>query len=90
MYHYPNNSDNTVAEFTGENANLFACYVKEFLKIKQTASGFPPDCTDREKYVSDYFENEGIQLDPEEIEYNNGQRSCAKLFLCALFGKFGQ
>ena len=54
VYHYPGNSDNTLDEFTGENANLFSSYVKEFLKIKQAASGYPTECVDRDKYISDY------------------------------------
>ena len=69
---------------------LFKEYVDTFLKIKQEASGYPPDCvTDEQKqrYIDDYYEHEGIRLDPEKIEYNPGLRYLAKLVLNSLWGK---
>ena len=69
---------------------LFKEYVNTFLKIKQQASGYPPWCvTDEQKqrYVDDYYEHEGIRLDPNEIEYNSGLRYLAKLMLNSLWGK---
>ena len=70
---------------------LFKEYVNTFLKIKQEASGYPSDCvTDEQKqrYVEDYYEHEGIRLDPNEIEYNPGLRYLAKLMLNSLWGKY--
>ena len=70
---------------------LFKEYVNTFLKIKQEASGYPPDCvTDEQKqrYIDDYYEHEGIRLDPEKIEYNPGLRYLAKLILNSLWGKW--
>ena len=70
---------------------LFKEYVNTFLKTKQEASGYPPDCvTDEQKqrYVEEYEQHEGIQLNPEEIEYNPGLRYLAKLVLNSLWGKY--
>ena len=70
---------------------LFKEYVDTFLKIKQEASGYPKDCvTDEQKqrYIDDYYEHEGIRLDPDKIEYNPGLRYLAKLVLNSLWGKY--
>ena len=77
---------------------FFSEYVNCFLKIKQEASGFPSYCYDSEelddekadKYVADYYRNEGIKLDNENIKYNPGLRTIAKNILNALWGKFAQ
>ena len=69
---------------------LFKEYVDTFLKIKQQASGYPKDCvTDEQKqrYIDDYYEHEGIRLDPDKIKYNPGLRYLAKLMLNSLWGK---
>ena len=70
---------------------LFKYYVDTFLKIKQEASGYPKDCvTDEQKqrYIDEYYEHEGIRLDPNKIEYNPGLRSLAKLALNSLWGMY--
>ena len=70
---------------------LFKEYVNTFLKIKQQASGYPSNCvTDEQKqrYIDDYYEHEGIRLDPNEIKYNPGLRYLAKLILNSLWGKY--
>ena len=80
VWHFPNHTD-----------QLFKEYVDTFLKIKQEASGYPKDCVTEEQkqaYVDEYYEHEGIRLDPEKIEYNPGLRSLAKLMLNSLWGKF--
>ena len=69
---------------------LFKDYVDTFLKIKQEASGYPKECvTDEQKqrYSDEYYEHEGIRLDPNKIEYNSGLRSLAKLALNSLWGR---
>ena len=68
---------------------LFSPYVNMFLKIKQEASGYPKHCvTDEQKqqYIDDYYEHEGIRLDPNKIVYNSGLRWLAKLMLNSLWG----
>ena len=62
-----------------------------FLKIKQEASGYPKDCvTDEQKqrYIEEYYQHEGIRLDPNKIEYNPGLRTLAKLALNSLWGMY--
>ena len=78
IWHFPNHTD-----------ELFKEYVNTFLKIKQEASGYPKDCVTEEQkqtYIDEYYEHEGIRLDPEKIEYNPGLRSLAKLMLNSLWG----
>lgn len=72
---------------------LFASFINKFLKIKQEASGWPTECQtqdDRDRYIENYFEREGIQLDSDRITKNPGLRSLAKLMLNSFWGKFGQ
>ena len=69
---------------------LFKDYVDTYLKIKQEASGYPKHCvTDEQKqrYIDEYYEHEGIRLDPNKIEYNSGLRALAKLALNSLWGR---
>ncbi|KAF4521060.1 hypothetical protein B566_EDAN008132 [Ephemera danica] len=68
---------------------VFFDYVNTFLKIKQQASGWPEWCVDeetKERYIQNYKETEGIELDRNEIEYNPGLRYIAKLCLNTTWG----
>ena len=70
---------------------LFSPYVNLYLKRKQEASGYPKHCvTDEQKqrYIDEYYEHEGIRLDPNKIEYNSGLRWLAKLMLNSLWGMY--
>ena len=70
---------------------LFSPYVNLYLKRKQEASGYPKHCvTDEQKqqYIDEYYEHEGIRLDPNNIEYNPGLRFLAKLMLNSLWGEY--
>lgn len=72
---------------------LFSEYVDAFLKMKAEASGYPDwvqTQADKEKYISDYLRDEGIQLDADKIESNPGLRTLAKALLNYLYGKFGE
>ena len=77
---------------------FFSEYVNCFWKIKQEASGFPSNCYTNgelddgkvDKYIDNYYHNEGIKLNKENIEYNPGLRTIAKNILNALWGKFAQ
>ena len=76
-----------------KSGGLFTDYINKFLKIKQQASGFPPDVNsmeEKQKYISSYWEYEGVELEENEIEKNSGLRSLAKLALNSFYGKFGQ
>lgn len=73
VWHFPNKSD-----------ELFRLYIDTFLKIKQESSGYPAWCQSNEeknRYIDDYFENEGILLDRHKIVKNPGLRAMAKLML---------
>ncbi|XP_054272648.1 uncharacterized protein LOC128992928 [Macrosteles quadrilineatus] len=78
---------------TYENGGLFTDFINKFLKMKQEASGFPSWCEtdeDKNKYIDDYFQKEGVQLEKDKIVKNGGLRSLAKLMLNSFWGKFGQ
>jgi hypothetical protein len=82
IFHYPETTK-----------DLFKDYVATFLKIKQEASGYPlwvKNETDKDKYINDYFHNQGIRMDKSKIVKNPGLREIAKLCLNSLWGKFGQ
>ena len=72
---------------------LFKEYIKKFLKIKQEASGYPDWVEtedDKDKYIRQYEERQGIKLHKPDIVKNPGLRAIAKLCLNSLWGKFGQ
>ena len=80
-----------VWHFSQTSDGLFADYINTFLKIKQEASGYPKGVTTEEqeqRYIEEYFEREGIRLDPDKIEYNPGLRALAKLMLNSFWGKY--
>ncbi|KAL2078838.1 hypothetical protein ACEWY4_024582 [Coilia grayii] len=73
-----------VWHFTQRSDTLFSGYVKTFLQYKQEASGYPAHAvTDDEKkaYIQDYFEKEGIRLNPDKICVNPAKRGINKLLL---------
>ena len=76
-----------------KTGGLFTGYIDHYLKTKMESSGYPSECrTDQEKeqFLAQVNEKEGIELDPTKMVYNNGIRSCSKLKLNILWGKFGQ
>ena len=83
-------SINEIHHFENTTTGIFRPYIKTFLKLKQEASGFPPGCKNKQKYIDDYYKKEGIKLDFEKIAYNPGLRTVAKLLLNSLWGKYGQ
>ena len=90
VYHW---EESTQYDPNTKVGGIFTQYVDTFLKIKQESSGWPAWCktqTDKDKYVHDYFEHEGIQLDPTKIKKNPGLRAMSKLQLNSFWGKYGQ
>ncbi|XP_061170591.1 uncharacterized protein LOC133179932 [Saccostrea echinata] len=82
-----------VWHFPESSTDLFRPYIDTFLKIKQEASGFPPECQTEEQqlnYIHQFLEKEGIRMDRLSIEKNPVRRTIAKLFLNCLWGKFAQ
>lgn len=68
-------------------------YINMFLKIKQEASGRPNWVKTEEdlaRYITMYEQKEGIRLDPDNIEYNPGLRSLAKLHLNSFLENSGR
>jgi hypothetical protein len=90
VWHFPNPKQYDRSTKTG---GLFAEYVNCFLKIKTEASGWPPGVVTEEqqdRYISDFFDCEGILLEKAKIKKNPGLRALAKLMLNSFWGKFGQ
>ncbi|KAK4874279.1 hypothetical protein RN001_013639 [Aquatica leii] len=76
-----------------KTGGLFTGYIDNFLKLKQENSGWPASCQNeiqKEKYIKDYFQKEGVQLRKEKICKNSGMRYISKLMLNSFWGKFGQ
>jgi len=72
------------------STQLFADYINTFLRLKQQADGWPREnMTEAEKdaYIEDYFNKEGVGLVKEEIKKNPGLRLVAKLMLNTFWGK---
>lgn len=68
---------------------LFKEYVNTFLKLKQEASGWRSwykTEDDKQKYIHQYHDKEGIMLDYKKIAYNPGLRALAKLMFNSFWG----
>ncbi|XP_041361018.1 uncharacterized protein LOC121377177 [Gigantopelta aegis] len=90
VYHWP---ETTQYNPTTRDGGLFAEYINTFLKLKQEASGWPEWCLtdeDKDQYIRQYRDKEGVQLDKDKITKNPGLRSLAKLCLNSFWGKYGQ
>lgn len=79
-----------IEQINGNKGGLFTEYVDTFLKIKQEYSGIPEDVSDIDKYIKEYFQKEGVQLDKSKILKNPSLRQFAKLCLNSFWGKFIQ
>lgn len=80
VYHFKKSSD-----------SLFRSYIDLFLKIKQESSGWPGNCVseeDKQAYVQQYLEKEGVSLDRTKILKNPGRRQVAKLALNSFWGRY--
>ena len=74
------------AQFDGKDpeTGLFTKYINAFLKLKQQASDWPSwvqTDADKDDYIRQYEEREGVKLDPDKIQKNPALRSLAKLCL---------
>jgi hypothetical protein len=80
-----------VYHFTKRSTQLFKGYINLFCKIKQESSGWPHNdmsCEQKQQYIDEYFQHEGIKLDKDAIKNNPGMRLTNKNLLNALWGKF--
>ena len=88
VWHYPCTSE---YDFDTKTGGLFTDYVNTFLKMKQEASGYPSNVVteqDKDEYIQQYYENEGVLLDKDNISSNPGMRAVAKLLLNSHWGRF--
>lgn len=66
-----------VWQFNEYDCTLFSDYVRDFLRLKIQATGFPKSLeTDeqRRQYLLDIYKHEGIWIEPEDIHKNEGLR----------------
>lgn len=80
-------------EYDGRDGGLFVSYINKFLKLKQEASDWPGWVhteEDKNKYIDDFEQKEGVRLDRNSIRKNPGFRSISKMMLNSFWGKFGQ
>jgi hypothetical protein len=74
-----------------KSGGLFTEYVNTFLKIKQQASGYPDWVKsegDKNKYINQYLDREGIQLEKDKINVNSGLKALSKLLLNSQWGRY--
>jgi G:T-mismatch repair DNA endonuclease (very short patch repair protein) len=74
-----------------KTGGIFTDYINMFLKLKQEASGYPSNVlneTDKDNYIKEYYEKEGIILDKSKIAHNSGLRNVMKLMLNSFWGRF--
>lgn len=73
-------------------SGIFSGYIDLFIKLKTNYSGFPSWCKtqrDKELFVKNFYEKEGVVLDINKISKNPGYRSLSKLLLNSLWGRLG-
>jgi hypothetical protein len=61
------------------------------LKIKQEASGYPAwveSEEEKDRYIQDYYDKEGIRLDKNNIKSNSGLKALSKLLLNSQWGRY--
>jgi len=90
MYEVWDYTEDSVYDPATKTGGLFTEYINKFLRLKQQADGWPSWVKteeDKERYIQEYEEKEGIKLDPTQIEKNSGLRSLAKLMLNSFWGK---
>ena len=89
VYHWKEKAQYCPIAKTG---GLFTGYVNLFLKLKTEATGYPDWCAtpqDKATFIENFYEKEGIRLDPDKMVYNSGLRAIAKAFLNNFWGRLG-
>jgi hypothetical protein len=76
----------SVYHFEERSDQLFKDYIRTFLRIKSISSGKPKDI---ERVIKQLKEKYEIDVKASDFKDNPSMRSLAKLFLNALWGKFG-
>jgi hypothetical protein len=81
-------SESMIYDPNTKSGGLWTPYVNFFLKEKQEASGYPAGCITEEQkdeYIKQYFDKEGILLDKEKIKFDPVRRTCAKIALNSIW-----
>jgi hypothetical protein len=81
IWHYPASTE-----------RLFQEYIDTFLKLKTEASGYPGGVesdVQKNTYIEDFFQKEGVRLETDKISKNPGMRAFAKLCLNSFWGRLG-
>ena len=76
-----------------KSGGLFTSYVNYMLKIKQEASGYPAwveSEEEKDRYIQDYYDKEGIRLDKNNIKSNSGLKALSKLLLNSQWGRYAK
>lgn len=71
-----------VWHYTESRKSLFAEYIDHFLALKTQASGWPAGVkteAEKETFLRDVLQTEGVQLDRQKMKSNSGMRALAKL-----------
>ena len=80
-----------VWHYVSVSPSIFTEFVNAFYKIKTECSGWPEGCDSieqKERFLREFAQHEGVELDPDKIENNPGKRFCAKILLNSLWGFF--
>ncbi|XP_042906126.2 uncharacterized protein [Parasteatoda tepidariorum] len=80
-----------VHHFQNSSTNLFSSYIDLFLKIKQQSSDWPRECVteeEKQRYLREYKEREGIDLD--QTQKNPRERQVSKAYLNNFWGRRSQ
>ncbi|KAK3745079.1 hypothetical protein QZH41_002614 [Actinostola sp. cb2023] len=75
------------------STTIFRDYLRENLRLKLEASGWPEQCTTEEErmaFLAEVLYHQGIALNPENIKKNEGKRTVAKGNLNTAWGKLCQ
>ena len=75
-----------------KTGGLFTGYQNDAMKKKVEASGWPESVkteAEKDEYIKDFYQQEGIQLDRSKIEKNPGKRQLAKLMANNQWGFLG-
>ena len=82
-----------VLNYSDHSNEMFKDYISLWQKEKAKASGFTSNCrshSDKVHFVRNYFANENVQLQVDEIEKNPGKRFISKLLSNSFWGKLSQ
>lgn len=82
-----------VWHYTQKTDRYFKEYIQTFFKLKAQAKGYP-DWADtvlkKAQYLLKFEQDNGIELDPEEMQNDKAMYGVAKLFLNTLWGYFSK